>query len=432
MLAACRARPADDLPRLVLADWLDEHGQPERAEFVRVQVELSHKSADVERTARLKAVEAELLEVWEPRWVSGYRRVCEDVPRDRRGFPAPRPKFVRGLIHIGNFVEALGKDAVRRWFRSPEAAWVEQVAFEYHSVDPFVKADIPDELCGRIALVLHLGADLDSDYWKGQLRLLAVSSNFTAVQHLSVTGVGADLVLGELARTEVGHLTGLTLSGGDANRTARLIAATPYSALSSLKLGPVTPAVLSALIRSPHLGNLTKLYLIGSPIGDAGILALCDSKLAHSLRSVKFPNTGMSDVGAVALARSPLLANMHGPCLNLMMNRIGDAGLEAVAGCQHLLRFRELVLRENYHPDVPGSGIGDAGVEALAASPYAANLQYLDFWRNRITDRGAFALSRSPYLNSVVDLSVKENRVTEAGAAALTERFGAAAKVHVG
>lgn len=41
LLAAVLAAPADDLPRLVLADWLDEHHQPERAEFTRVQCELA-------------------------------------------------------------------------------------------------------------------------------------------------------------------------------------------------------------------------------------------------------------------------------------------------------------------------------------------------------------------------------------------------------
>lgn len=39
MKAVC-ASPADDLPRLVLADWLEENGQPERAEFIRLQCEL--------------------------------------------------------------------------------------------------------------------------------------------------------------------------------------------------------------------------------------------------------------------------------------------------------------------------------------------------------------------------------------------------------
>jgi uncharacterized protein (TIGR02996 family) len=41
LLAAVAAAPDDDLPRLVYADWLDENGQPERAEFVRAQVRLA-------------------------------------------------------------------------------------------------------------------------------------------------------------------------------------------------------------------------------------------------------------------------------------------------------------------------------------------------------------------------------------------------------
>jgi uncharacterized protein (TIGR02996 family) len=34
--------PADDAPRLVYADWLDEHGQSERAEFVRIQCDQAY------------------------------------------------------------------------------------------------------------------------------------------------------------------------------------------------------------------------------------------------------------------------------------------------------------------------------------------------------------------------------------------------------
>lgn len=39
LLKAVVASPDDDLPRLVAADWLDEHDEPERAEFIRVQIE---------------------------------------------------------------------------------------------------------------------------------------------------------------------------------------------------------------------------------------------------------------------------------------------------------------------------------------------------------------------------------------------------------
>lgn len=45
LLAAVVATPDDDLPRLVLADWLDEHGQEERAEFIRVQIAVERHPA---------------------------------------------------------------------------------------------------------------------------------------------------------------------------------------------------------------------------------------------------------------------------------------------------------------------------------------------------------------------------------------------------
>jgi uncharacterized protein (TIGR02996 family) len=38
LLRAIAAQPDEDTPRLMYADWLDENGQPERAEFIRVQV----------------------------------------------------------------------------------------------------------------------------------------------------------------------------------------------------------------------------------------------------------------------------------------------------------------------------------------------------------------------------------------------------------
>ena len=38
LLKSIAASPDDDLPRLVAADWLDEHDEPERAEFIRVQI----------------------------------------------------------------------------------------------------------------------------------------------------------------------------------------------------------------------------------------------------------------------------------------------------------------------------------------------------------------------------------------------------------
>ena len=40
LLAAYAAHGMDETHRLVLADWLEEHGDPERADFVRLSVAL--------------------------------------------------------------------------------------------------------------------------------------------------------------------------------------------------------------------------------------------------------------------------------------------------------------------------------------------------------------------------------------------------------
>lgn len=45
LLRAIGAAPDDDTPRLVAADWLDEHGDADRAAFIRAQVELARLEA---------------------------------------------------------------------------------------------------------------------------------------------------------------------------------------------------------------------------------------------------------------------------------------------------------------------------------------------------------------------------------------------------
>ena len=45
LTAAVCDRPDDDTPRLVFADWLDDHGHPDHAAFVRAQVELARTPA---------------------------------------------------------------------------------------------------------------------------------------------------------------------------------------------------------------------------------------------------------------------------------------------------------------------------------------------------------------------------------------------------
>jgi uncharacterized protein (TIGR02996 family) len=62
LLDAVIAAPDDDAPRLACAQWLDQQGERERAEFIRVQCALDPMPADDPRRPELQGREAELLE----------------------------------------------------------------------------------------------------------------------------------------------------------------------------------------------------------------------------------------------------------------------------------------------------------------------------------------------------------------------------------
>ena len=70
LIRAVCAAPDDDLPRLVFADWLDEHGEPERAEFIRVQCELSRRAEDDPGREGLRSRAEGLLKAHRAVWVA--------------------------------------------------------------------------------------------------------------------------------------------------------------------------------------------------------------------------------------------------------------------------------------------------------------------------------------------------------------------------
>src|SRR5438067_3030369 len=89
LVAAICAEPDDDTPRLVYADFLQENGEPERAAFVRAQVELARTPA------------------WEPfavlcrwrrtDWLTGKPFRGTLPPVDGSGVEWPAEAFRRGL-----------------------------------------------------------------------------------------------------------------------------------------------------------------------------------------------------------------------------------------------------------------------------------------------------------------------------------------------
>src|SRR4051812_22718612 len=64
------AHPDDDATPLIYADWLDDHDEPARAEFIRVQVERRRTPPDGGRQNALLQRELTFLQEHEDRWLA--------------------------------------------------------------------------------------------------------------------------------------------------------------------------------------------------------------------------------------------------------------------------------------------------------------------------------------------------------------------------
>src|SRR5262245_59139867 len=71
LLAAVIAHPDEDTPRLMYADWLDEHGQPARPEFIRPQIEATRCPPGDSKAKALRARVVELVKQHRKEWTDG-------------------------------------------------------------------------------------------------------------------------------------------------------------------------------------------------------------------------------------------------------------------------------------------------------------------------------------------------------------------------
>src|ERR1700735_2152995 len=92
LLAEILATPDDDAPRLVFADWLEEHGDIDRATFIRLQI----RQAPLDGSWQLVPVYAERNEL--------ERQVKELLSRHEEEWLASVPRSLRkgkAVFHRG-------------------------------------------------------------------------------------------------------------------------------------------------------------------------------------------------------------------------------------------------------------------------------------------------------------------------------------------
>jgi uncharacterized protein (TIGR02996 family) len=158
-------------------------------------------------------------------------------------------------------------------------------------------------------------------------------------------------------------------------------------------------AGVKQLVALPWLPRVRHLIIRG-PIGDAGFIALWKAKAAAHLRSLNVTANGLT-----AKALADLGGGMSTlETLVLTANPIGDAGLEALRGWQHLDRLATLYLSK--------CRISAAGVDALLGGAPLARLGKLCLSHNRLDDVvGAAIASRAARLPALRHLELQETGV---------------------
>jgi uncharacterized protein (TIGR02996 family) len=378
LLAAIYESPHDDTPRLVLADWLQETGDPAaaaRAEFVRVQCELARMDeddplrpgevdlatwgmtpvvcgTDNPRRAELARREATLQRANAKLWKAGLAPKYRSAPYDR-GFLAPRRQFLTAKKFLAFPPDELA------------VAPLWDFAMKYHRADfPKALASPAFQRIGRLELWA------DSVPPAGYFRALAESPNARNLSHVRPS-----------------------YQAGDDG--------------------------LLAVAGSPHLSNLTALQFAYQKLTPAGFnAALSLRKKSRPLRELYLRNNELDDSSVAAIGRAPWCAGLR--ALSLDENeRITDAGVAELARSKVMKNLRYLSLSFLRR-------LTDRAATALAESPHVSSLRVLFLNHAGFMDKGAAALAASPHLRRLESLVMFDTRMRKAGAAAkaLKKRWG--------
>jgi uncharacterized protein (TIGR02996 family) len=269
-LQAIIESPEDDAPRLVYADYLEEHGQAARAEFIRLQCELAKRPQGDGSNEALAIRGEEIFTEYGNEWLRPLQDLGEDLYFE----------FHRGFV----------------WGLSAEASRFLDVAEEVLRITPLRHVELFVE--------------------RGVITRLAESSWLQRLTSLRLRWdeIGPANVRILVASPYLVNLTALDLydriiRGGG----LKAIAKSPHlGKLRELVLGwnNISWLGVRALAESPLLVHLTYLDLSFNAFGDRGVVALASSPSAAGLSYLGLVGSGVENAGGRALAESPYLISL--------------------------------------------------------------------------------------------------------------------------
>ncbi|MEZ4318840.1 MAG: TIGR02996 domain-containing protein [Myxococcota bacterium] len=418
-----RADLAADGPREVYADWLEEHGQPERAEYIHLAVRLARRHpADADRNdlaKRVFALEKKHARAWTAdlrehvmfatfdrglveqaritpkKLVSHAPRIFELAPVLHRVWsrdPLPRalvPELaarpeLRWLDSLALNEQRLGPPGVRSLLESPHLTGLRELSLRDDRVD--------DEAGGALASWPGLTALTSLSLGQnpiGPAVLAQVLANAPALTRLSASGLPLQLLPDSLRHAGLEHLDAswCTFDPGD---WARL--ATQFPGIRSLAFEnrPLERGHAAAIARVPWA--LTHLRMYQARFDDAAFTELLSGPWA-ALESFRAYANQLGDAGWAALGAHPwprlrevfldgLPSVAAGRSLHALAPRLESLTLWGTTGTDALNALLEVPWPRLHTLCVTAS---EATVPALANREHLPVLRSLDLRRSKIT-----------------------------------------------
>jgi uncharacterized protein (TIGR02996 family) len=425
LLAAVAAEPEVDVPRLVMADWLDENGDPLRAEFIRTQLEVRRLDFYTARSAALRRRVEELHKKHGKRWLK------ED------GLGKPRfAVFRRGFIEKVTFDDcaAFLRDAPGLADRTPLLA-AEVLCETPEPSETFIDSPLLERLrglhVGRRASLLLLSRQALRSPTGGVFQRILQEEQYEELRRASLAEPDPPGLRALLLSPRLANLRELDLSGSwfEPGFVSVLRLARPLANLRSLDLTDTSfpDSDFAHLAESPHLANLRELYLCGADsvpgFHQEGAAMLAGSPYLRRLEVLNVRSQHLERAGFEALARWPGLASLRRLDLESTGGDDPDfaEGVRALAHSPHWGELREL--------NVEGSVRAPEHAEALLSSPKLASLRVLrlDPHASENEDAGdavGWMLVRCPYLGDLIELDLGGYKPGAAVRKELVARFG--------
>jgi uncharacterized protein (TIGR02996 family) len=413
-----------DLPRLLYADWLEGQGQGDRAEFIRVQVELGRLAEDDERRWALEARQAELLRAHGKHWAGPVRHLVKHY-EFRRGFVEHVSlRAARFLEHADTLFRlapvrsirlAGAEEVVSDLTRCPHLARLAGLDLRHSNLDAhqFQTLFRSPQLAGLRTLNL-CGTPLCNS---AGARVVAACERLAELTELDLSDRRRDAQEGKKrflqSRAEerghwwwwdCGDVEEWAERGGESGRG-------------------MDAAGIRALADSPYLGGLSRLYLRGytTSFGRDAVEALAGSSLLWRLTALDLSNSntflrpGQRKFRHRVLLSSPGIGGLR--ILGLARTGVREVELDSLVTAQGLKQLTTLDLSDNWLSlgavaslaeaaglaeltalRLDGCGIGDEELSVLARSCHFPRLARLNLSRNWFGNVGLEALARGSLL----------------------------------